>query len=98
MLSGKDSFEFKPLFEIVFTNLRAQNSVSGGEEMLRLRTYEKLHSLVSQGAVKKTITNASKRYKGVPAPLLELTAQLKAIRDEWTSRLAARSIAAPVAI
>ena len=43
VLSGNTSFEFKALFEIVHANLRARNSASGGEEMLRLRAYEKLH-------------------------------------------------------
>ena len=65
VLSGKLSFEFKPLFEIVHANLRARNSASGGEEMLRLRTYEKLQSLVNIGMVKKTITKDSKKYKGL---------------------------------
>lgn len=64
-LSGKISFEFKPLFEIVYANLRARKSASGGEEMLRLRTYEKLQSLVSIGMVKKTITKDGKKYTGL---------------------------------
>ena len=65
ILSGGASFEFKPLFDIVHANLRARKSASGGEEMLRLRAYEKLQSLVSQGMVKKTITKAGKHYKGL---------------------------------
>jgi hypothetical protein len=65
VLSGSGSFEFKPLFELVHANLRARKSASGGEEMLRLRAYEKLQSLVSQGMVKKTITKAGKHYKGL---------------------------------
>jgi hypothetical protein len=64
-LSGELAFEFKPLFEIVHASLRARKSASGGEEMLRLRTYEKLQSLVSQGMVKKTITKTSKKYQGL---------------------------------
>jgi len=67
-LSRKASFEFKPLFEVVHTNLRARNSASGGEEMLRLRAYEKLQNLVSLGKVKKT----GKKYRGV---LSKLTAE-----------------------
>lgn len=62
VLSSKDSFEFKQLFEIVHANLRARNAASGGEEMLRLRAYEKLQSLVSRGMVKKV----AKKYKGLP--------------------------------
>src|SRR5438309_7722541 len=65
VLSGNTSFEFKALFEIVHANLRARNSASGGEEMLRLRAYEKLQSLVSRGMVKKTITKAGKEYRAL---------------------------------
>ena len=65
MLSGSASFEFKPLFEVIYANLRARKSASGGEEMLRLRAYEKLQGLVDQGMVKKTVTKAGKHYKGL---------------------------------
>lgn len=65
VLSRKQSFEFKPLFEIVHANLRERNAASGGEEMLRLRAYEKLQTLVSRGMVKKTITNTVKEYRGL---------------------------------
>ena len=61
-LSSKESFEFKALFEVVHAALRARNAASGGEEMLRLRAYEKLQSLVSRGMVQKTL----KQYKGLP--------------------------------
>ena len=53
VLSRRASFEFKQLFDIVHENLRARNAASGGEEMLRLRAYEKLQNLVARGAVKK---------------------------------------------
>src|SRR5271156_5981622 len=79
-LSGPLSLEFKPLFEIVHTNLRARKSASGGEEMLRLRTYEKLQGLVSQGMVRKTITKAGKKYQG----LASLAAMLPAVMGEPT--------------
>ena len=65
VLSGASWFEFKPLFEVVYKNLRARNSASGGEEMLRLRAYEKLQSLVNRGAVQKSITKAGKKYRGM---------------------------------
>jgi len=45
--------------------LRARNAASGGEEMLRLRAYEKLQNLVARGAVKKN----GKKYKGLPSAL-----------------------------
>ena len=53
VLSQKTSYEFKPLFEVVHDNLRRRNVAHGGEELLRLRAYEKLHNLVYSGAVKK---------------------------------------------
>ena len=65
ILSRRATFEFKQVFELVHENLRARNAASGGEEMLRLRAYEKLQNLVNRGAVKKT----GKKYKGHPASL-----------------------------
>ena len=65
VLSRRSSFEFKQLFDIVHENLRARNAASGGEEMLRLRAYEKLQNLVARGAVKKN----GKKYKGLPSAL-----------------------------
>ena len=67
VLSRKASFEFKPLFDIIHENLRARNAASGGEEMLRLRIYEKLQILVGRGLVKKTITKSAKEYRGLDA-------------------------------
>ena len=61
VLTSKNSYEFKELFDLVHSNLRARNAASGGEEMLRLRAYEKLQTLVSRGMVKKT----GKKYKGL---------------------------------
>jgi hypothetical protein len=65
VLSQNSSLEFKALFEILYENLRARNSASGGEEMLRLRAYEKLQSLVNRGMVKKTVTKAGKEYRAL---------------------------------
>jgi hypothetical protein len=73
VLSQKKSFEFKQLFEIVHENLRQRNAASGGEEMLRLRAYEKLQNLVARGVVKKTGTPA-KLYKGDAAALAAMAA------------------------
>lgn len=61
VLSKKTSFEFKQLFDQVHEKLRQRNAASGGEEMLRLRAYEKLQNLVSRGMVKKT----GKKYRGL---------------------------------
>ncbi len=85
----KTSYQFKPLFDLIFTNLRARNAVSGGEEMLRLRSYEKLQSLVDRGAVKKTVTGVVKNYKGVREPLLVLSAEMQQVRTEWVERTSA---------
>src|SRR4026208_994556 len=86
-LSSKASFEFKPLFDILLLNLRERNAASGGEEMLRLRAYEKLQSLVNQGAVSRTVTGATKKYKGVAARLSILSAEMKVLRADWNQRL-----------
>lgn len=64
-LCKKTSYEFPQLFEIVHENLKSRNAASGGEEMLRLRAYEKLQNLVSRGLVKKTL----KKYRGLPAAI-----------------------------
>ena len=80
MLSSKASFEFKPLFEIILLNLRERNAASGGEELLRLRVYEKLQGLVYQGAVKRTVIGITKKYKGVPNRMVVLRTKMKALR------------------
>ena len=59
----------------------ARNAASGGKEMLRRRTYEKLHNLVRQGQVKKT----GKKYKGVTKALLLLSESLKEFRKNGPS-------------
>jgi hypothetical protein len=53
--------DFKILFELVFTRLKERNAVGGGEEMLKLRTYEKLQNLVTRGMIQKD----GKEYKGL---------------------------------
>lgn len=67
-LSSRTTFDFKGLFEVVYEKLRARNAASGGEEMLRLRSYEKLQNLVARGMVKKD----GKKYKGIPKQLATL--------------------------
>src|SRR5438046_9252739 len=94
VLSSRASFEFKPLFEIMLLNLRERNAANGGEEMLRLRAYEKLQGLVSQGAVNRTITGGTKKYKGVAARMVVLRAEMKALRANCTQRALARAAAA----
>lgn len=77
VLSEKVSYEFNALFLIVWGRLKARNAASAGEEMLRLRAYEKLQSFVQTGAVKKT----GKEYKGAAVALttfLNAAAELNA--------------------
>ena len=54
-------YDFNSLFEAVYECLKLRNAVSGGEEMLRLRAYEKLQNLVSRGMVEKNV----KQYRGL---------------------------------
>ena len=60
VLSDGKTYEFNVLFGLVYENLKLKNAVSGGEEMLRLRAYEKLQNLVTRGLVEKI----GKEYKG----------------------------------
>ena len=85
VLSQKQSFEFKELFDQVHTNLRARNAASGGEEMLRLRAYEKLQNLVARGMVKKTL----KKYKGLASLSKALPPKAEAIEATATAGTAA---------
>jgi hypothetical protein len=87
LLSSKASFEFKPLFEIILLNLRKRNATNvGGEELLRLRVYEKLQGLVYQGAVKRTVRGITKKYKGVPKRMVLLRTKMKALRAACKQR------------
>jgi len=67
------TFEFKPLFVIIYAKLRTRNAISGGEEMLRLRAYERLQALVREGAVRKT----GKTYRGKKEPLQAIAERLR---------------------
>ena len=67
VMCGQPAFEFKALFTTVYANLRARNACGGGEEMLRLRVYEKLQNFVSKGMVTKTTTAGIKEYQGLAA-------------------------------
>jgi hypothetical protein len=61
VLSQGETFEFKALFTRVFEGLKLKNAVSGGEEMLRLRCYEKILKLTHSGLVQKI----GKTYRGL---------------------------------
>ena len=61
----------------MYTKLRSRKMASGGEEMLRLRVYEKFQQLVNQGMVSKAITEGTKECSGlatlaVPRPVLAI--------------------------
>ena len=86
LLSKNTSYEFKPLYDLVYANLHARNAASGGDEMLRLRAYEKLQNLVHDGMV----TKIDKKYRGRPAALLQVSARL----EEWRLLAKQRSAAA----
>ena len=86
ILSRKISFEFKPLYDLIYANLHARNAASGGDEMLRLRAYEKLQNLVHDGMVTKT----AKKYRGNPAALLQVSARL----EEWRLLAQQRAVVA----
>src|SRR5512133_1911809 len=94
VLSSRASFEFKPLFDIILLNLRERNAASGGEEMLRLRAYEKLQGLVSQGAVNRTVTGTTTKYKGVATRMVVLRDEMKALRAACNERALAKAAAA----
>jgi len=82
VLLEKNTFEFKALFTVIHANLRARNAASGGEEMLRLRAYEKLQTLVGAGVVKKT----GKNYKGEAAALRAFNVRMKEFRASVVKR------------
>src|SRR5712692_161463 len=93
VLSSRASFEFKPLFDVVLLNLRERNLASGGEEMLRLRVYEKLQGLVGRGAVNRTVTGTTKKYKGVALRMRGVRAEMKVLRAEWAKKVRAKAAA-----
>lgn len=74
-LSGNSTFEFKPLFTVVYDSLLARKAAHGGEEMLRLRLYEKLQWLVQVGGANKE----GKNYRGnlkILRPMIDQIASL----------------------
>jgi hypothetical protein len=92
ILSQKVSYEFKPLYDLVYANLHTRNAASGGDEMLRLRAYEKLQNLVHDGMV----TKIAKKYRGKPAALLVVSARLEEWRIAAAKRTAALAAGEPV--
>src|SRR5881275_1929710 len=93
VLSSRASFELNPLFDMVLLNLRERNAAGGGEEMLRLRVYEKLQGLVGQGAVNRTVNGTTKKYKGVTPRMTTLKAEMKVLRADWAKKVQAKAAA-----
>ncbi len=91
VLSKKGSYEFKALFSVVHANLRSQNFANGGEEMLRLRAYEKLQNLVQAGIVKKT----GREYTGVVPALATFLATAAELNAKFTAGAQSRLPVAP---
>ena len=58
--------------------------------MLRLRAYEKLQGLVSQGAVNREVTGVTKKYKGVATRMVVLRAEMKLCGPTATDALSPR--------
>ena len=75
-------------------NMRERNAASGGEEMLRLRAYEKLQGLVHQGAVHREVKGTTKKYKGVAPRIAELRVEIKALRAACNRRARDKAAAA----
>lgn len=80
-LSIKTAYEFKALFLIVHENLRARNAANGGEEMLRLRAYDKLQNLVGGGFVRKI----GKSYQGVESALVTFFETAAALNAQFAA-------------
>lgn len=87
-LSGGEAIEFKPLFLKVYEGLKRRNAVSGGEEMLRLRCYEKLLKLAGSGLIQKS----DKTYRGL-AGLEQASSAYQAARADTAILARAATIA-----
>ena len=72
----KSSYDFSDLFPAVHEALRARNAASAGEEMLRLRVYEKLQAMVAEGFVKKAGKKYSANRRALRAHCDEVAAAL----------------------
>lgn len=61
-LLGAEMLEFNHIFMCVVDSLKKKGLATGGEEILKLRIYEKLQTLVALGALKKK----GKEYTELP--------------------------------
>jgi hypothetical protein len=88
VLSSPRIYEFNELFGFVYENLKKRNAVSGGEEMLRLRAYEKLQNLVGRNLVEKS----GRQYRGLPG--LEVASSANQPKPVLTPALSPERVAA----
>jgi hypothetical protein len=88
-LSTNESWEFKALFSVVHANLKARNAASGGEEMLRLRAYERLQTFVGSGVA----TKVGKEYRGVTAGLAAYAKSAAELKEQIEARKASQPAA-----
>ena len=67
VLSTKRAMEFKEIFDLVYAALRSKELARVGEEIILLRTHDKLQTFVASGIATKN----ERKYKGVPKMLKE---------------------------
>lgn len=78
-------FEFNALFLEIYDRLKLRKATGGGEEMLRLRMYEKLQKLVQGGIVERS----GKSYRGKAAALAAFVEQIAEQQNQRTAKVAA---------
>ena len=75
-LLSMPTFTFGEVFQTVNESLKARKVSSVGEDMLRLRVYERLQTFVGQGLVKK----AGQEYTTVRSAVQALAAEMEATK------------------
>ena len=81
-LLSTPTFTFGEVFQTVNENLKARKVSSVGEDMLRLRVYERLQTFVSQGLVKKV----GQQYTAVRSAVQALAADMEATKAHQERR------------
>jgi len=80
-------FEFNALFLDIYDRLKLRKATGGGQEMLRLRMYEKLQKLVQGGIVEKK----GKTYRGNAPALSAFAEQIAGQQSQRSANAAART-------
>jgi hypothetical protein len=95
VLAEQQWLEFKPLVLRVLARLREAGHSSGGDEMLRLRTYNALQDFVRHGVAER----AGQQYRGTAAALLpEPGSESGAVATSKTKRRTARDESSPAGV